>query len=90
MKDSNSSPMRRPLSASDAPKIAAVLAVALLLTGAAWQMNSRAKAQGERQRTIKQMKLEMGVLNAEDQDLSPSEADEAQSKRQDEDPNFQA
>lgn len=82
--------MKRPLNAGDAPKIAAVIAVALLLTGAAWHMMGRAKAQGEHQRMITHMKLEMGILNAKDQDLSPSEADEAQNERQDNDPNFKA
>ena len=82
--------MKRPLNAGDAPKIAAFIAVAVLLTGAAWQITSRAQARGEHQRMITHMKLEMGTLNAEDQDLSPAEADEAQNERQDNDPNFKA
>lgn len=90
MNNPNSSPMKRPLNASDAPKIAVVTVVALLLMGTAWQMTSRAKAQSEHERMIKHMKLETGTLNVEDQDLSPAEADEAQNERQDNDPNFKA
>ena len=81
--------MKQQIRPQDAPKIAIVLAVLVALGGAGWVRAQNSAAQSEQERALLQMKRETGQrIQAGDENLTPAEVDEAESKRADADPNF--
>ena len=83
--------MNREIKPQDTPKIALALGLLLALGGAGLSASRNAAAQAEEQRMALQMKRESGArVEASDELLSPAQADEAQTQREDADPNFRS
>lgn len=81
--------MKHEFKPQDAPKIALALSLVLAMAGAGWVSIQRSQAQSEQARAELQMKRESGArVQAGDEFLTPAQADEAQNKREDTDPNF--
>ncbi len=81
--------MKQEIKPQDVPKIAIALFVLLTISGAGWMKMQGSAVQEERDRASLQAKRESGAnIQAGDEFLTPAEADEAQNKREDADPNF--
>ena len=83
--------MKQEIKPQDMPKVAIALVVLLALGGAGWVSTQRSAAQSEQARAEMQLKRESGArIEPSDEFLTPAEADEAQNKREDSDPNFKS